>query len=502
MFVQMRSRATDYRGSSRPLRAALATALEREALFVFAVAACGALLLVRVPTHVAQDAWLALVSGRDVAEHGLPAHDHLAVLTFGARWIDQQWLAQLAMYKLERLGGLALMTIACTVATLTGLAITLVAARRLGAGERQLTRVLPLPAFLFIIVATEIRTQDFAFPLFAAVLALLTLDARRPRRITYLVFALLVIWGNLHGSVVVGVALTSLYGLVTIVEHWRRSGRPGWPPARALAFVFGAPVCLLASPYGLAGPDYYRGTIFNSRFRSVVTEWRPVTSVALFAVPFFLLAFAAVWQAGRNPQRGTAFDRVALAVTIAAGIASIRNVVWFALALLMLLPGILAPGMAPPAPRRAKLNLAIVGLGLAAVAGACAFVATRPEKWFEGGYDRHVVPLVASVAATHPSARVFADIHFADWLLWKDPQLANRVAYDARLELLTPRQLTAVSHLGNVQYDYAALTRGYSVLVLDPLNEQQSTRLLLRRAGTRVLLRSGTTVVAEQGLDP
>ena len=51
---------------------------------------------------------MALLSGRVVAQHGLPSHDTLTVWAHGRTWVDQQWLAQLALYGLERLGGLPL----------------------------------------------------------------------------------------------------------------------------------------------------------------------------------------------------------------------------------------------------------------------------------------------------------------------------------------------------------------------------------------------------------
>ena len=64
------------------------------------------LLIVTLPAQVVQDSWLTLVSGREVAQHGLPHHDSLTVWTLGTRWIDQQWLGQLFYYGLARLGGI------------------------------------------------------------------------------------------------------------------------------------------------------------------------------------------------------------------------------------------------------------------------------------------------------------------------------------------------------------------------------------------------------------
>src|SRR4051812_27481433 len=52
------------------------------------------------------DSWLALVSGREIAEQGLPHHEVLTTIPAGRTWTDQQWLAQLTFYGLFRAGGL------------------------------------------------------------------------------------------------------------------------------------------------------------------------------------------------------------------------------------------------------------------------------------------------------------------------------------------------------------------------------------------------------------
>src|SRR6058998_945644 len=72
--------------------------LAENALLVTLVALLGALLLLVGPALLVQDSWLALVAGREIVQHGVPAHDSIVVMTHGARWVDQQWLAQLFFY--------------------------------------------------------------------------------------------------------------------------------------------------------------------------------------------------------------------------------------------------------------------------------------------------------------------------------------------------------------------------------------------------------------------
>src|ERR1700731_1336319 len=68
-----------------------------------------AVLLVFLPHAFNVDSWLALVSGREVWQSGLPHHETLTVLAQGAPWIDQQWLSQLLSYGTYLVGGLGLL---------------------------------------------------------------------------------------------------------------------------------------------------------------------------------------------------------------------------------------------------------------------------------------------------------------------------------------------------------------------------------------------------------
>ena len=121
------------------IRARVTDWLEARALFVIAVCAVLAISLLAIPTHLSQDGWLALVAGRTVAAHGIPQHDYFTHMSYGARWVDQQWLAQLLMYEIERIGGLQLLTVLYVFVTGLGFAAAIAAARDLF-GEDQIGR--------------------------------------------------------------------------------------------------------------------------------------------------------------------------------------------------------------------------------------------------------------------------------------------------------------------------------------------------------------------------
>jgi hypothetical protein len=488
---------------SRPSLASLAALrawLERHALFVFALAAGAAMGILQTPMRLRQDGWLALVDGRYIATHGIPRHDPFGVLTHGVRWIDQQWLSQLAIYGSYRLGGLALYSIVTIVLAIGSLGAAVAIARRLGGTDVHVLWILPVAGLLFLAGALVMRTQSMVYPLFVATLGLLVSETRgRPSRRVYWVFPLLVLWGNLHGSATLGAALALLYGVTLLVDDLRSFTHTRRVARRTLAFLVLPPLCLLATPYGLSIVEYYHSTLFNSAFSTLVTEWRPVTSSTVLAVPFFALAFAGVWVLGRSGRRTPLFDQLVLLLVTAITIFTIRNIVWFSLVTVMLLPAAIrtASRERPASPRRPALNLTLATAGLGLLLLALLVVSVRPPSWFERHYDSAGAQRLAALARADPQAKIYADQSFADWLLWHDPQLAGRVAFDTRLELLTRSQLLAIAQIPDItEGGQTRMLDAYRILLLDPAAGQATAQLLRRRRGTHVLMRDARMVIA------
>src|SRR5919201_2055364 len=180
-----------------------------------------AFLAALVPYLLHEDTWLTLVAGRDVWQHGIPTHDVLAVWTAGRTWIDQQWLAQLVFYAADRVGGLASVFVLHLVALTAALGLAMATASRRGASSG----VVFLIALIALLVAPwswQPRAQSLAEVPYVLLLALL-LDDRGPRRRVLLTLPLLVLWANLHGSVVIGVALVLAYAVLGLARE--RAGR-------------------------------------------------------------------------------------------------------------------------------------------------------------------------------------------------------------------------------------------------------------------------------------
>ncbi|HET6864731.1 MAG TPA: hypothetical protein VFH80_02370, partial [Solirubrobacteraceae bacterium] len=214
---------------------------DAEALIAIALVALAAALLGLLGRDITQDTWLALLAGRDIAEHGIPHHESLTVLAHGRRWVDQQWLAQLVMYELDLAGGVVLVGFVNGVLVLSGVLGAILAARQLGASANSIVRVLPLVVWT-IAVTANVRTQPWAYPLFSALVWLLASDSRRPSARIWWCLPLLVLWGNVHGSASLGAGLVMLRGLTVLWERRARLRRAPSAWARPIALIVGAPL--------------------------------------------------------------------------------------------------------------------------------------------------------------------------------------------------------------------------------------------------------------------
>src|SRR5205807_8230406 len=150
-----------------------------------------------------------------------------------------------------------------------------------------------------------------------------------------------------------------------------------------------------------------------------------------------------VWLLGRSRSL-SAFERVVLILTAVLGLAAIRNTLWFGLTAMMVMPRALEEVWPVRNPTRPRLNSALGVAAGAVTLVAVLIAATRPLTWFDHRWSPAAAASVSRAAAGDPSLRIYSDLRYADWLLFKQPELRGRIAVDARLELLSNDQLKHV----------------------------------------------------------
>jgi hypothetical protein len=487
--VQQHTADPPLRRSPGAFTAGIGQRLEENGTLVMVVAAFAIVMLAALRHALVVDGWLALVSGREISQHGLPSHDMLAVWTHGRRWVDQQWLAQLLFYWLWRVGGFKLALLVHALLTTGALAGAAALSRRLGGTARSATWICLPVLVAYYPEAAVMRPQSFAYPLFVAVLWLLVTDARSPSRRVFATFPLLVLWANLHGSVLLGAGLVSLAGLVGIVGSLRAEARQ--LSRRSLALAVGPWACLLVSPYALHLPGYYEKILLGGDFSHFVTEWAPTTLTAATA-PVYLLVLAGMWLLGRAGARVSAFEKLALLATGLLAFQALRNTAWLGLTALVVLP-VLLDAVRPTADEPRRLNRLLATVVIAGAIVAAGGISAKGESWFVGGFPPGAGR--AAAAAAGSNGDVLAMSPYADWLLWSRPELAGRVAFDARFELLTRGELSRLGELQSRAGDWVATTRRYRVFVLDRHSDDKLRRALVRSGIARVVAVDRNVVV-------
>lgn len=461
--------------------------LADEGLVVTLVAVFGTIVFATAPYMLQPDSWLTFIGGHEIWVHGLPHRDSLAVVSHGQPWIDQQWLAQLAIYGLAVAFGNGV-----TVAINAGLVVAAFAwACRLARKSASARSVVLFAFFAIPFSFSSLRAQTFSYVMFVPLFAFLCAESRRPTRRIWWTLPVLVLWANMHGSVVIAAALVGLLGVLQFFQGLRRRG--------ALLAV-GAGASVLATPYGFSLLGYYHSTMGNPLFKKYISEWAPPTFPSTASVALLLIAGVGLVLIARRPRHFTLFELAALLLLFLGGLAAVRSAVWFSYAALMLLPGLLDRSWPPrPVFGPARLLVGLTGAGsLVLCTCAVAYGVVTGPKVTRSLYPPAAIEATRAALAAHPDARLLADDRTADWLLWELPSLKGQIAFTGRWEVLTrPEFQAARDFIKQAEPDPARFERGYQLFAVDPFWNKKLGRAYAA-SGFRVVYRGRRIAVYER----
>ena len=247
-----------------------------------------ALLLTLGPRLLSDpDSYSHIAVGRWIMAHGaVPASDPLSFSMHGAHWIAFEWLSEVIYAAVYALSGWA------GVVALAAAAIALA----VGLLTRFLLRELsPTPAMLMVVVAVMLlaphmlaRPHVLTLPIMVAWAAALVRCMDRGAPPPYWALPLLVLWANLHGSVVLALGLIGPAVLEALLDEKRNEGRRvllRWLPFTALAV---AACCL--TPYGPGALLMPLTTLGLGYALNYIMEWRPQDFGHFGTFEFLLLA--------------------------------------------------------------------------------------------------------------------------------------------------------------------------------------------------------------------
>jgi hypothetical protein len=354
--------------------------------FAIAVVTAGAALLAQIG---ADSRWLAAL-GEHIATartipHGLP---YAAVPSAG--WENAPVLGELffhAFYATLSDRGLVLAQLSAVVVAFVILGRDM---RATGAADASRALVLVATAFAAAPALLVVRAQLFSLALFPLVVLLLRSETRTPSRRIWLIVPLVVLWSNLHGAVLVGVAVSAAYLLLHRVRQ---------QPAVAVGVLIASAAALFATPALLGTAGYYHGVLTSEVAIRGSGLWAPLSLHAPFDVMFLIVAIPLCVAVLR--VRPVAWELPVLVGLATMAVHTSRNTVWFAL--FAAVPAARALRLASNVGRRRHFELVILLCTCLLGVGAVLAAAKEPVQTAAGS------ELIRRTAAAAGNEPVLAD---------------------------------------------------------------------------------------------
>jgi hypothetical protein len=240
------------------------------------------------------DTWWHLSAGDWILAHqAVPHADPFSYTFAGQPWVAHEWLSEVLLslsYSGAGWRGVMLLTAAaCGLATWL---LARAAGRSLHGLPLWLTLLAGLALFAPHLLA---RPHILVLPVMVVWVAGLVAARRERRRPSWGLLAAMVLWANMHGSFLAGIAVIVPFALEAALED--RRALPGW-----LLFMAASVVAALCTPFG---PDGLLQPIRLLAMHNVqgIGEWSPLPFDTVQPLHVVVLAFAAFWLL-RRPKLG------------------------------------------------------------------------------------------------------------------------------------------------------------------------------------------------------
>ncbi|MBV5265974.1 hypothetical protein [Pinisolibacter aquiterrae] len=352
--------------------------------------------------------WHVFVGGTILDTGRFPTTDTLSWTVTGAPWIAKEWLSQVILAGAFRLGGWP--AVALTTIAAAALAFAVIA-------REAFARLSPLAAGLLIALAYPLaagavlaRPHTLAWvPMVVWTLALIH-AAETARRPPLLVLLAMVVWTNLHGSFLLGLALVPAFAVEAILraapaDRFRLGF--GWA-----AFLVAAVAATLIHPYGWGVWRAAVSVIGLEGIQSLIMEWQPQSFARIGPLELLLLGGIALLATTR-----TRISAVRLAVVLMLlhmALAHVRHGALLGLLGPLVLIEPLARVAGPGTRTRFALSRGVGALwGLIGLVAA-ALVVVRPPAL---PTDHAPAAALAAVRAAGIPGEVMNGYSFGGWLI-------------------------------------------------------------------------------------
>jgi hypothetical protein len=275
---------------------ALGTLLQRAFSFpamLGALLVCGVAIIART-FFVDPDVWWHIKQGEFIlTTHRVPTKDIYSMTLAGRPWTAYEWLGDVllaTMYRLGGMRGLEVLLIVLGGAILIGL-YTLAAIR---SGNSKAAFGATVAVFVLATVSFNLRPQMLGYLFLVLTLIALERFRQGKRRAVWALPILMMAWVNSHGSWVIGLGIIGIYLASGLVEF--RIGdieARRWIPSDRLRLASVLCLCACATlitPYGMELAKYPFEVAFSLPLGVAnILEWLPLSFGSLLG-KFFLVA--------------------------------------------------------------------------------------------------------------------------------------------------------------------------------------------------------------------
>jgi hypothetical protein len=357
------------------------------------------------------DTYWHLAVGQWIIDHGaLPRADIYSFTRAGAPWISTEWLAQVLYAAAYDAAGWAGPIILAAAAIGSAFALfTYILGSRLPA---KYAVVVALAALLVSVSHLFARPHVLVLPVMIAWVHGLMRASERGQAPSYWLLPLLVLWTNLHGGFVFGLALVAPFALDALWNAARPERR--WLALHWIAFGLAALVAGCVTPYGWDSILASRRILDLGELLHLIYEWMPV-DFGRFGL-FEACILAAIAGALYTGVRLTPPRIILLLGLLHMALSHVRNVEIFALlAPLVVLTPVATQFALDPA-RFARIAFpAATGVALAAVLGASTWAFAAGHKFAPP--ESQTPSAAVDALQAHGAKRILNDLPFAGYFI-------------------------------------------------------------------------------------
>ncbi|MGB8646410.1 MAG: hypothetical protein WCF84_14320 [Anaerolineae bacterium] len=388
---------------------------------LFQIMLFGGLFALALQNVTDGDFWWHLRTGQYILETGSIPHQDIFSYTFaGHEWVTHEWLSQILIAGLYRLGGFPLLILVFAGITSTSFFI----AFRRSTGNIYIAALATLVGALATAILWDVRPQIIALLLTSIEFWILDrYRANKQTRAIWFLPLLMLVWVNAHGSFMLAPALVAL----TIVGEIGGRAREGLSSIiRAsrdqLRLAVSGVLLLLAislNPNGLRMYAYPFEVLNENSIQSFINEWQSPDFHRIELLPFavFILAVVFVLAVGR---RRPSFTLVLFLVfTLFESLRSVRFIPLFVLTGIPLVADSLPPlsGKLTRVPRWMTVsNAALLVLLSIAIGYYAGLVFEAQPKAEQADFP---VTAVDYLEREKPAGRLFNMYEWGGYVMWR-----------------------------------------------------------------------------------